>query len=165
MLVYLFLRIRGRPESALFPDAAVFRSEVDAAICHVTLAELEQLTGLPGVAEVSVVFVDAHQVDALAAVLAGQMSEDEVLTWREVLPAMGGDAAGDKAFSNLFIGIVIAEALLGVTSPQLPAMLERLRGRAVLLALGMTGTRLLRLEFAGVVCVAAVLVLCVFFFS
>ena len=73
------------------------------------------------------------------------MPGDEVLTWREVLPAMGGDAAGDKAFSNLFIGIVIIVVVLGVTSAQLTAMLERRREFAVLLALGMKGARLLRL--------------------
>ena len=147
-LLLTLSRADGELEYAMLRIVGVVTTgsrEIDAAICHVTLAELEQLTGLPGVAEVSVVFVDAHQVDALAAVLAGQMSEDEVLTWREVLPAMGGDAAGDKAFSNLFIGIVIAVVILGVTSAQLTAMLERRREFAVLIALGMKGSKLLRL--------------------
>jgi len=147
-LLLTLSRADGELEYAMLRIVGVVTTgsrEIDAAICNVTLAELEQLTGLPGVAEVSVVFVDAHQVDALAAVLAGQMSEDEVLTWREVLPAMGGDAAGDKAFSNLFIGIVIAVVILGVTSAQLTAMLERRREFAVLIALGMKGSKLLRL--------------------
>ena len=147
-LLLTLSRADGELEYAMLRIVGVVTTgsrEIDAAICHVTLAELEQLTGLPGVAEVSVVFADAHQVDALAAVLAGQMSEDEVLTWREVLPAMGGDAAGDKAFSNLFIGIVIAVVILGVTSAQLTAMLERRREFAVLIALGMKGSKLLRL--------------------
>lgn len=136
-LEYAMLRIVG--------IVATGSREIDAAICHVTLSELERLTGLQGPAEVSVVFADAHQVDVLAALLAERVSGDEVLTWREVLPAMGGDAAGDKAFSNLFIGIVIAVVILGVTSAQLTAMLERRREFAVLTALGMKGTRLLRL--------------------
>lgn len=147
-LLLTLSRADGELEYAMLRIVGVVTTgsrEIDAAICHVTLAELEQLTGLPGVAEVSVVFADPHQVDALAAVLAGQMSEDEVLTWREVLPAMGGDAAGDKAFSNLFIGIVIAVVILGVTSAQLTAMLERRREFAVLIALGMKGSKLLRL--------------------
>ncbi len=147
-LLLTLSRADGELEYAMLRIVGVVTTgsrEIDAAICHVTLAELEQLTGLPGVAEVSVVFADPHQVDALAAVLAGQISEDEVLTWREVLPAMGGDAAGDKAFSNLFIGIVIAVVILGVTSAQLTAMLERRREFAVLIALGMKGSKLLRL--------------------
>ena len=147
-LLLTLSRADGELEYAMLRIVGVVTTgsrEIDAAICHVTLAELEQLTGLPGLAEVSVVFADAYQVDALAAVLAGQMSEDEVLTWREVLPAMGGDAAGDKAFSNLFIGIVIAVVILGVTSAQLTAMLERRREFAVLIALGMKGSKLLRL--------------------
>ncbi len=147
-LLLTLSRADGELEYAMLRIVGVVTTgsrEIDAAICNVTLAELEQLTGLPGVAEVSVVFADPHQVDALAAVLAGQISEDEVLTWREVLPAMGGDAAGDKAFSNLFIGIVIAVVILGVTSAQLTAMLERRREFAVLIALGMKGSKLLRL--------------------
>jgi ABC-type lipoprotein release transport system permease subunit len=147
-LLLTLSRADGELEYAMLRIVGVVTTgstEIDAAICNVTLAELEQLTGLPGLAEVSVVFADAYQVDALAAVLAGQMSEDEVLTWREVLPAMGGDAAGDKAFSNLFIGIVIAVVILGVTSAQLTAMLERRREFAVLIALGMKGSKLLRL--------------------
>lgn len=136
-LVYAMLRIVG--------VVATGSKEIDAAICHVTLAEFERLTGLAGAAEVSVVFADPQRIDALAAALAKQVPGDEVLTWREVLPAMGGDAAGDKAFSNLFIGIVIIVVVLGVTSAQLTAMLERRREFAVLLALGMKGARLLRL--------------------
>ena len=63
------------------------------------LADVEQLTGLQGVAEVSVAFADPQQVVALSAELAQRVQGDEVLTWREVLPAMGGDAAADRAFS------------------------------------------------------------------
>ena len=142
-LEYAMLRIVG--------IVATGSREIDAAICHVTLAELARRTGLEGAAEVSVAFADPHRVDALAAELARRVSGNEVLTWREVLPAMGGDAAGDKAFANLFIGIVIAVVILGVTSAQLTAMLERRREFAVLTALGMKGARLLRLVLSEAV--------------
>ena len=147
-LLLTLSRADGEIEYAMLDIVGVVSTgskEIDAATCHVTLRQFERLTGLMGAAEVSVAFDDPHRIDELAAELARKVPGEAVLTWREVLPSMGGDAAGDKAFSNLFIGIVIAVVILGVTSAQLTAMLERRREFAVLLALGMKGVRLLRL--------------------
>jgi ABC-type lipoprotein release transport system permease subunit len=120
--------------------------EIDLTICHLPLADVEQLTGRPGAGEITVVFERASVADELTARLAEHIKAgNEVLSWRQVLPAMGGDAAGDKAFTNLFIGIVIAVVILGVASAQLTAMLERRREFAVLMALGMKGEQILRL--------------------
>ena len=162
-LLLTLSRADGELEYAMLRIVGVVTTgsrEIDASICHVTLAELGRLTGLVGAAEVSVVFADAHQIDVLAEALAERIAGDEVLTWREVLPAMGGDAAGDKAFSNLFIGIVIAVVILGVTSAQLTAMLERRREFAVLTALGMKGSRLLRLVLLEAVLMGLMGALC-----
>ena len=52
---------------------------------------------------------------------------------------MSGDAAADQAFSSFFIVVVAAVVILGVTSAQLTAMLERRREFAVLMALGTQG--------------------------
>ncbi len=118
---------------------------MDAAICHATLADVERMTGLEGAAEVSVAFADPQRIAALSAELAQRVQGDEVLSWRDVLPAMGGDAAADAAFSNMLIAIVVAVVILGVTSAQLTAMLERRREFAVLMALGLPGTKLVGL--------------------
>jgi len=120
--------------------------EIDHSICHVGLAEVEKLTGLVGAGEITVAFKQAKRVDEFVVEMAALVGADEVvLSWREVLPAMGGDAAGDQAFTNLFIGIVVAVVVLGVTSAQLTAMLERRREFAVLMALGMRGGQIMRL--------------------
>ena len=118
---------------------------IDETICHATLADVEKLTGLQGVAEVSVAFADPQQVAALSAELTQRVQGDEVLTWREVLPAMRGDEAADRAFSNFFIVVVAAVVILGVTSAQLTAMLERRREFAVLMALGLGERKLVGL--------------------
>lgn len=149
-LLLTLARFDGELEYAMLRIVGIVSTgskEIDAEICHVTLSELARLTGLEGAAEVSVAFADPQEIDALTAELAQRIEGDAVLSWREVLPAMGGDAAGDKAFSNLFIGIVIAVVVLGVTSAQLTALLERRREFAVLMALGMKSARLLYLIF------------------
>ena len=118
---------------------------IDETICHAMLADVEKMTGLQGVAEVSVAFADPQQVAALSAELAQRVQGDEVLSWRELLPAMSGDAAADQAFSSFFIVVVAAVVILGVTSAQLTAMLERRREFAVLMALGLREFKLVGL--------------------
>jgi len=134
---YAMLRIVG--------IASTGSRTIDETICHAMLADVERLTGLPGVAEVSVAFTDPQQIAVLAAELAQQVRGDEVLRWGEILPAMRGDEAADQAFSNFFIVVVAAVVVLGVTSAQLTAMLERRREFAVLMALGLGAFKLVGL--------------------
>ncbi|KPJ59361.1 MAG: hypothetical protein AMJ46_11535 [Latescibacteria bacterium DG_63] len=122
--------------------------EIDASICHVTLDDVEQLTGLDGPAEISITLHDYREIDRMVPRIQEAIPEgDVVLTWKEVVPSQGGDAASDRAFMNLMIGIVILVVVLGVTSAQLTAILERKREFAVLTALGMRSTQIMRLVF------------------
>ncbi len=148
-LLLTLARADGELEYAMLEIVGIIATgsrEIDHSICHVALAEIEKLTGLAGAGEISLAFAQASTIDERIAEVAALIGGgNEVLSWRQVLPAMGGDAAGDQAFTNLFIGIVVAVVVLGVTSAQLTAMLERRREFAVLLALGMQGSQLLRL--------------------
>jgi ABC-type antimicrobial peptide transport system permease subunit len=71
--------------------------------------------------------------------------EDDVLTWIEILPAQGGDYQSDKGFMNLLAGTVVVVVMLGIAGAQLTAVLERRREFAVLIALGMKSTQVVRL--------------------
>ena len=147
-LLLTLTRADGEMEYAMLRIVGIVSTgsrTIDETICHATLADVEKLTGLKGVAEVSVAFADPQQVAALSAELAQRVQGDEVLTWREVLPAMGGDEAADRAFSSFFIVVVAAVVILGVTSAQLTAMLERRREFAVLMALGLGERKLVGL--------------------
>lgn len=120
--------------------------DLDAAICHVTLEDIQQLTGLDGAGEITITLHAARKVEQTASTLRTVIPEgDDVLTWREVQPAQGADFESDKAFTNLFVGIVVVVVMLGITSAQLTAILERRREFAVLMALGMKGIQVIRL--------------------
>jgi len=135
---YAMLRIVGIVETG--------SREIDAGICHLLLEEAMALTGKDGVAEITIAVDDAAALDEVAQRLAAQvLGTNEVLTWREVIPEQGGDARSDRAFMNMLVGIVMVMVVLGVTSAQLTAMLERRREFAVLLALGMRGRQVIRL--------------------
>lgn len=120
--------------------------DIDASICHVTLTDVERLTGLPGAAEITITLNDASLLDEFAGRLASRVAVgDTVLTWREIAPGVAADARGDAGFSYVFIGIIIVIVVLGIASAQLTAVLERKREFAVLVALGVGSGRLVRL--------------------
>ena len=156
-MAYAMLRIVGIAHTG--------SRDLDASICHVTLEDVERLTGLNGAGEITVTLRDLGDLDRAVSHLRTTIPEgDDVLTWKEVQPAQGADSESDKAFTNLFVGIVVIVVILGITSAQLTAILDRRREFAVLIALGMKGlqvTRLVLVEAAvlGVLGAAAGLLL------
>ena len=117
--------------------------EVDAGICQVPIAALERLTGRAGPGEIAVTFADWRTVEAERAGLVKALAPgDEVMTWKELTPDFEGHMRQDTAASRIVTAIIILIVLLGVTSAQLAAVLERRREFAVLGALGMSGRRM-----------------------
>lgn len=120
--------------------------ELDAGICHISLGDVERLTGYTGAAEISITFEDPLGIDRMVAQIGPALpTGDVILPWNEVLRAQGGDAASDQAFMRLLSIIVVVVVILGITSAQLTAMLERRREFAVLMALGMKDLQVIRL--------------------
>lgn len=135
---YAMLRIVGIADTG--------SRDLDATICHVSLADVERLSGLPGAGEITLTLHDFTTLDETASRL-GEMipGSDVVITWKEVVPAMGADASSDRAFTEMIIAIVIIVVILGITSAQMTAVLRRKREFAVLIALGMKSLQVIRL--------------------
>jgi ABC-type lipoprotein release transport system permease subunit len=133
----------GDIESMLLRIVGIVRTgsdEIDATICQVVLADVERLTGLSGIGEVTLILDDWERVDAVKTALSGIAGGgDEVLTWGEISPEFKGHLEQDSAVSRLVSGIILLIVMLGVASAQLAAVLERRREFAVLSALGMRG--------------------------
>jgi ABC-type lipoprotein release transport system permease subunit len=135
---YAMLRIVGIIETG--------SRDMDASICHVMLEDIERLTGREGAGEISVTLDDPFQMDAAVSRLRTVVSpEDDVLTWMVVVPAQGGDYQSDKGFMNILAGTVLVVVILGIAGAQLTAVLERRREFAVLIALGMKASQVVRL--------------------
>ncbi len=112
--------------------------DLDAMVCHVTLGDIERLTGCVGPADISVVLEDYHLVEATQILLAGQVAAgNAVITWKEVNPGLAGNVEGDKAFTKGLLVIVVLLVSLGIVSAQLTAVMERRAEFAILTALGM----------------------------
>ena len=135
---YAMLRIVGIIETG--------SRDMDASICHVTLEDVERLTGREGAGDISVTLDNPFEIDEMASHLRTVVSpEDDVLTWMVVVPAQGGDYQSDKGFMNILAGTVIVVIILGIAAAQLTAILERRREFAVLIALGMKASQVVRL--------------------
>lgn len=120
--------------------------DMDASICHVMLEDIERLTGREGAGEISVTLDDPFQMEAAVSRLRTVVSpEDDVLTWIVVVPGQGGDYQSDKGFMNILAGTVLVVVILGIAGAQLTAILERRREFAVLIALGMRASQVVRL--------------------
>jgi ABC-type lipoprotein release transport system permease subunit len=139
----------GRIESAMVRIVGVVDTgseEIDAGLCHVSLVDVERLTGLAGAGEVTLILRDWRATDAARDLLAtGLAAGDEALTWGEITPELKGHIAQDNATSRFVSGVILFIVFLGVASAQLAAVLERRREFAVLSALGMSTGRMVRL--------------------
>lgn len=120
--------------------------EIDAGICQASLDDVERLTGLGGVGEVVLMLTDWKATDAARTALAPRVAGgDQVLTWGEIAPEFKGHLDQDSATSRFVSYIILLIVLLGVASAQLAAVLERRREFAVLSAIGMRASTMVRL--------------------
>ena len=123
--------------------------EMDSTICEVPLGDLARLTGRDGAGEIAILLEDHRRLDDFARrVRADLAGDNDVLTWADVAPELRDGVKIDEGFTNATVGIVVILVLLGITSAQLTAVLERRREFAVLSALGMKGSEMLRLVLA-----------------
>lgn len=145
----------GEVQSALLTIVGVVRTgsrAIDLTIAHVPLADIEAVSGRPGLSEIAIVLDDASRIDAVQARLRGVVAahtgagaSDAVLSWLDISDGMRMKMESSEAFMNLAVGMVLLVVLLGVASAQLTAVLERRKEFAMLAALGMPGISLVRI--------------------
>jgi ABC-type lipoprotein release transport system permease subunit len=107
---------------------------------------VEQLTGRPGVGEISLLLSDPDHLPEIQASLAAKIgNRAEVDTWRDVVPELAASVKIDETWTAFIVTVITLVVFLGIASAQLAAVLERRREFAVLAALGMKGGRLVRI--------------------
>jgi ABC-type lipoprotein release transport system permease subunit len=142
----------GEVQSAILTIVGIVRTgsrTIDLTIAHTTLAEVQALSGRPGLSEIVILLDDPTTLPEARAAIAALMppegdATDEVLSWLDVSDGLRMKMESGKAFMNLAVGLVLLVVLLGVASAQLTAVLERRKEFAVLAALGMRSLSLVR---------------------
>ncbi|RJQ65696.1 MAG: ABC transporter permease [Desulfobacteraceae bacterium] len=137
--------------------------DLDATICHVTLAVLREISGYAGTGEISILLFDYRRIEETRRELARRLEGMEVITWKEVNPGIAANVEGDRLFMRTLVAIIIVVVGLGIISAQLTAVMERRREIAVLTALGMRAgqvTILIVIEALTIALGGAVIALC-----
>lgn len=138
----------GQMQSALLVVVGIVSTgsrPIDASIAHVSLADVERLSGRPGLGEITVLLEDPDAASATQREITAWLpAGDEALTWLEVSPEFRSRLQTAEAFTDFAIVVVLLVVLLGVASAQLTGVLERRKEFAVLAALGMRGLSLVR---------------------
>ena len=123
--------------------------ELDSAICHVNLEDVESLTGRTGAADLTAMVDNPRRLEHFVRDLSERLSDDcAVVTWEEIMPELASGVKVDETWTRLTVAIVMIVVFLGIMSAQLAAVLERRREFAVLSAVGMRGGRLIRVMLA-----------------
>ncbi len=123
--------------------------DLDATICHIHLPDLEQLAGLPGIGDITLLATQPRRLQNLISVLQENLAPGaEIVTWREIVPELASSTKIDETWTRLTVGIIMLVVFLGIASAQLTAVLERRREFAVLSALGMRAGPLIHIMIA-----------------
>jgi ABC-type lipoprotein release transport system permease subunit len=121
-------------------------SEIDASFCHVTLTELNKITGYEGPGEIALLLKSYQQLQDRRNELADKLPADStVITWRDINPSFAAGVESDRAFTKILIVIIVIVVALGIAGAQLTAVLERRHELAILTALGMKGRQVVSL--------------------
>jgi ABC-type lipoprotein release transport system permease subunit len=138
----------GEMQSAMLRIVGIVRTgsrTMDLTIAHVTLADVETLSGRPGLSEISIMLEDPDALPEVRAAIGELVAgEDDVLSWMDIADGLRMKIEAGGAATRMAVGLILLVVLLGVASAQLTAVLERRKEFAMLAALGMPGRSLVR---------------------
>ena len=142
----------GQIESAMLRIVGIVSTgsnTMDATICQVNLSDLEKLSGLKGVGDLTVLIKKPKELNKIVREVKAKLPEGcTLVTWKEISPELASGVEVDKTWTRLTVSIIMLVVFLGIASAQLTAVLERRREFAILSALGMKNGKLIHIMFA-----------------
>ena len=148
-VVLTFSDLDGEVSGAAFRVCGFFNtpsSGFDESNVYVRRADLTEYTGLNQPHEIAVRLADGDNVDAVKPdveeVVGGQ---GVVQDWGEVQPVLAALKGTMNLSNNIVIGVFVVALGFGIINIMLMSVFERTREFAMLMAVGMTGGKVLRL--------------------
>ena len=154
----------GSIASARVPVRGIFRTtidEVDGYIVVMPLTAVREMFVAPGGATaVALRLNDRDRLGKVETRLHTQLGPTyEVVGWPRLLPEVANATRYHEVVAYIVVAIFFVVVAAGVANPILMAVLERTREFGVMLSLGMTPARLLRLVLWEAVCLGIIGVL------
>lgn len=132
--------------SGAFRVCGLYQSEnapLDELHVFILKNELDALLGTPGRAhETAILLQNEADLENLRSDLAARFPGLKTETWREISPETDLVISSLDSFSFIFIAIILLALMFGIVNAMLMAVLERTREIGMLMAIGMTKTRL-----------------------
>ncbi len=141
-LVILTQGVDGSTGAVRFTVTGIFRTgidEMDRTLAFVNLPDGDQLLNSYGMIHALVINVsNPRQVEEVVSDLMSRIPGEslEVVDWKKLIPGLLEFSELDKAFSHIFLGLLMLVVIFGVLSAIFAAILERTREIGLMLALG-----------------------------
>lgn len=145
-IVLTFQDKEGNITAGAFRIVGIYRtgnSTVDELNVYVQLDDLSALAGIPG--QINEIAVVLHSNDPLVSVdeaLGKKYPEIHVQTWKELSPELELIVDSFRLYMYIFISIILLALVFGIVNIMLMAVLERTRELGMLMAIGMSKTRI-----------------------
>jgi ABC-type lipoprotein release transport system permease subunit len=151
-LVFVGQAYDGSVASGRFPVRGVFRSkidELDGFVAVSTLGTAREFYAAPeGATSVVLRLREAARLESVRRDLVGRLGQSyEVLGWPRLLPMVAVSTRFHEVVSSVVLLVFLVVIAAAVANPVLMAVLERTREFGIMLALGMSRSRLLGLVF------------------
>jgi ABC-type lipoprotein release transport system permease subunit len=118
---------------------------IDGYRADVALPTHTTFTGRAGVNEITIMLADPeHSAEVERELRAHLPAGASMISWEQVSPYLSAGQSLVNLFAELTIGVILLVVLLGVTSAQLTAVLQRRRELAILTAIGAPAPRIVR---------------------
>ena len=140
----------GSISSARVPVRGIFRTKIDEYDGYVAVMPLravrEFLAAPSGATAIALRLKDRDRLGVVAPRLRAHLGERyEVVGWPTLLPMVATSLRYHEVIGYVVLGVFFVVVAAGVANPVLMAVLERTREFGVMLAVGMSPSRLLRL--------------------
>ena len=148
-VVLTFSDLEGEVSGAAFRVCGFFNtpsSGFDESNVYVRRADLTEYTGLNQSHEIAVRLADGDNIDVVKPDVKEVVGHEGVVQdWGEVQPVLAALKGTMNLSNNIIIGVFVVALGFGIINIMLMSVFERTREFAMLMAVGMTGGKVLRL--------------------
>lgn len=145
-IILTFQDTSGEIVAGAFRIAGIYQSKnttLDEMNVYVRSADLTQLLKIENaVHEIAILLKDDSNLDVVKDKLKNKFPAVAIRTWKELAPELELVINSFNEYMYIFVGIILLALTFGIINTMLMAVLERIREIGMLMAIGMSRTRI-----------------------
>ena len=148
-VIVTFSDIEGEVTGAAFRIAGIYNtpsSSFDETNVFVRRRDLAKLTGLDQAHEIAIRLADGNRLASLKPAITSMVgNRGQVQDWGEIQPVLATMTGTMNISNNIMIAVFVLALGFGIVNIMLMSVFERTRELGMMMAIGMTGSKVLRL--------------------